>query len=54
MGPEETQSTGGKISLEVRGEEPILLKLKIISFNKDLWSFYALLDTVIGIKDIEV
>lgn len=49
MEPEEIQNTGGKISLEVRGVAPILLKLKIISLNKDLWSFYALLDTVLGV-----
>lgn len=52
--PEEIQSTGGRISLEVRRVAPTLLNLKIISFNKDLWSFCTLLDTVIGVKDVAV
>lgn len=45
LGTEEIQSTGGRIGLEVGRMALFLLKLKIISFHKDLWSFYTLLDT---------
>lgn len=45
VGTEEIQSTGGRISLEVGEVAPSLLKLKIISFNKDLWNLYTLVDT---------